>query len=119
MGVVYHARYFEWFEAARTEMLRTSGLPYKDLEKKGILLPVIEAHCFYRRPVYYDELIDVYTELTSANRVRLNLNYEIKDESGRKPRIQGYTVHCYMNRDGKPIRASHELIDLFNRLMSK
>ena len=57
MGVVYHARYFVWFEAARTELLLAMGMPYRQLEARGIFLPVVEVSCRYRKPVEYDELI--------------------------------------------------------------
>ena len=56
MGVVYYANYLEYFERSRTEMLRAAGLPYSELEKKGIILPVSEAYCKYLGPARYDDL---------------------------------------------------------------
>jgi acyl-CoA thioester hydrolase len=75
MGVVYHARYFEWFEAARTEMLRSMGMPYEHMEKEGIFLPVIEAWCRYREPVRYDELVIIRTVLQDVSRLKIKLCY--------------------------------------------
>ena len=45
MGVVYYANYLVYFEMARSEMLREAGMPYGDLEEKGLRLPVVEARC--------------------------------------------------------------------------
>ena len=53
MGIVYYSHYFVWFEVARTELLRTLGWNYRELEASGVLLPVIDASCQYRRPARY------------------------------------------------------------------
>ena len=107
MGVVYHARYFEWFEAARTEMLRSRGKAYDHLEKEGIFLPVIEAYCRFRKPVRYDELIAIKTTIKEVSRLKIRLNYEILDEKNKTQRVEGYTLHFFMDSSGRQIgRAS-------------
>ena len=55
MGVAYHANYFVWFEVARCDLLRALGSTYRDLEARGVMLPVIEARCEYRTPARYDD----------------------------------------------------------------
>jgi acyl-CoA thioester hydrolase len=59
MGVVYHSNYFPWFESARAESIRQLGFTYADMEKMGIIMPVIEVQCRYLRPALYDELLTV------------------------------------------------------------
>lgn len=59
MGVVYHSNYFQYFEVARAECIRSLGITYSDLEKSGIIMPVVEVHCKYLRPALYDELLSV------------------------------------------------------------
>lgn len=56
MGVVYHGNFFTYFEVARVEAIRELGLSYADMEKMGIILPVIEVQCRYLRPALYDDL---------------------------------------------------------------
>lgn len=63
MGVVYHSNYFPWFESARTESIRELGYTYADMEKMGIIMPVIDVHCRYLRPARYDDLIRIKTTL--------------------------------------------------------
>jgi len=53
MGISYYANYFVWFEAARSELFRQLGLPYKDIEAQGIFLPVIDAYCKYMQSTLY------------------------------------------------------------------
>ena len=62
MGVVYHAHVVDWFEAARTEALREAGLPYRELEESGIIMPVVGLEVAYRSSVYYDDLVEVARE---------------------------------------------------------
>ena len=113
MGIVYHARYFEWFEAARTEMIRSMGMSYKELEKSGISLPVIEAFCRYRMPVKYDEHIRIKSVLMEVTRSRIRIGYYVMGEKEDSVRVFGYTVHCFIGSKGRPTRAPEELLSFF------
>ena|ERR1051326_6735836 len=59
MGVVYHGHYFQYFEVARAESIRQLGYTYADMEKMGVIMPVIEVQCRYLRPARYDDLLTV------------------------------------------------------------
>ena len=116
MGVVYHTRYFEWFEAARTELIRAMGKPYRQLEEEGILLPVVEAFCRYRKAVQYDELVRVRTVVENVSKSNLRLEYQVWGENDQLVRAEGYTVHCFMKLSGRPVRASQCLVDFFSKI---
>jgi YbgC/YbaW family acyl-CoA thioester hydrolase len=57
MGTFYYSRPLEWFECGRTELLRCLGLPYAEMEQRGVLLPVVEAHVDYLGRARYDDLL--------------------------------------------------------------
>lgn len=59
MGVVYHGNYFAYFESARAEAIRELGFTYADMERMGVIMPVIEVQCRYLRPARYDDLLTV------------------------------------------------------------
>ena len=103
MGVAYYARYLEWFEVGRTEMLRAHGLTYAEIEKEKVALPVLEAYCKYRKPVRYDQLLRVVSRLHEMPRASLRIDYEIFDEGGELL-AEGYTVHTFINPEGRPVR---------------
>jgi len=63
MGVVYHGHYAQFFEIGRTEAIRNLGYTYKDIESMGIIMPVVDLHTKFLRPVRYDDLITVKTTL--------------------------------------------------------
>jgi len=110
MGVAYHSRYIEWFEAARTDMLREKGLPYNRLEARGFSLPVIEIHCRYFKSVIYDELVTIHTSVKHVNRLKLHLIYNVYGESDDILRADGFSLHCFVNRQGKPVRVDRQLV---------
>ena len=63
MGVVYHSNYFPWFEAGRAEFIREFGMTYADMEKMGVVMPIVDVHCKYFRSARYDELVTIKTTL--------------------------------------------------------
>ena len=112
MGVVYYARYLEYFERGRNELFRELGLPYRELENRGIMLPVIEAHCEYKRGARYDEVIIVKTLLKEPQGVRIRMDYEILDEKEKEIIAKGYTIHSFVNTQGKAIKPPKDFIKL-------
>lgn len=77
MGVAHHAAYAPWLEMARTELLRSAGITYAQLEREGTFLVVTRLECRYRRPVYYDEVVEIRVRARVNGRVRVDHEYEI------------------------------------------
>ena len=112
-GVVYHANYLAFFEAARTELIRAAGRSYADLEREGILLTVVEAHCKYHAPAFYDDLLTVTAAVTRLRRTRIDFAYEVRNESGRLL-CEGMTVlGCLDGSARRPCELPAALRDLF------
>ena len=92
MGVVYYANYFVWFEVARTDLLRSLGWSYREMEEAGVSLPVIEAHCEYSRPARYDDELEIRTAGRLLSPVRMEFTYEVRlaaQADGRGDRADG------------------------------
>ena len=104
MGVVYYANYFVWFEVGRTDLLRQSGWSYREMERDGFSLPVIEAHCDYRQPARYDDELEVRTTGTLLSPVRVRFDYEVVRTADGAVLAGGHTVHASLDR-GRPAAA--------------
>ena len=89
MGVVYYANYLEYFERSRTELLRSAGLPYSELERLGLFLPVSEAHCRYLAPAHYDDLLTLRSWVAEVKGVRLRIESEFHSALARCPDARG------------------------------
>lgn len=77
MGVVYHARYLVWLDMARTEHIRCTGVSYRDIEARGILLAVSEAHVRYRQPAHYDDLVRLRCWVRNVGSRRVTFGYAV------------------------------------------
>jgi acyl-CoA thioester hydrolase len=104
MGVAHHRSHFVWFEMGRTELMRSSGLPYAEVEAQGIFLPVIEASCVYRAPARYDDRLLVRTTLTGLGAARATFSYRIERESDGRVLATGATTHAAVGAGGRPRR---------------
>jgi acyl-CoA thioester hydrolase len=102
MGVVYYANYFIWFEVGRTDLLRVEGWSYREMERDGFSLPVIEARCEYKRPARYDDDIEIRTKGALLSPVRVRFDYEVVRQGDASLLAGGHTVHATLDRDGRP-----------------
>lgn len=117
MGFVHHARYFEWLEIGRTDLIRATGASYRELEEsEGVLFPVVEAHLNYRRSARYDDEVDVKTALVECGRSRLRFEYHLERVEGRISLADGFTVHACIDRRGQLTRIPSRFRDSLARL---
>jgi acyl-CoA thioester hydrolase len=111
MGVVYYANYFVWFEVGRTELLRTLGWSYREMEAAGYALPVISAACQYHRPARYDDELEIVTTGALLSPVRLAFEYGIV--RGDERIVTGRTEHASLNPQGRPVRLPERVREYF------
>ncbi len=119
MGVVYHGNYATYCEVARVEFFRQIGLPYKDLEDNGIMLPVFELNLKYHKPAFYDELLEIETTLVEIPKaVKLKFDYKIYN-SKKELITTAYSVLAFVDKETKkPVRCPQEMTKLLTRLVA-
>lgn len=140
MGITYHARYLDWFVIGRTELLRAVGLPYAQLERSGLLLPVLEAGCRYYTSTRYDDMIKIETRLLRVSRTRMDFAYRVfleshdadsmdlpkrtgtpaaDEESSRRSLIlavDGETRHAFIDGRHRPIDVKKHFPEVWSKL---
>ncbi len=105
MGIVYYGKYFEYFEVARTEMLRAHGLPYAQIEATGFRLPVIEASARYFSGPKYDDLLLVTARMKAIVTSRLEITYEVRQSDSDELVAEGASTLVFVSStSGKPSR---------------
>ncbi len=104
MGTFYNSRALEWFECGRTEYLRAIGCAYTEMERRGVLLPVIEAHVHYTGKARYDDLLQIATSAHLSGKARLRFDICITRVDGEQEIARGYTIHAFVDPSGRPIR---------------
>jgi acyl-CoA thioester hydrolase len=109
MGVAHHASYLVWFEAGRTELIRSGGRSYAQIEADGWLLVVVEARCRYLRPARYDEVLTIRTRVGAVGRATLAFEYEVMRNADGDVLARGTTVHAAVDRTGRARRIPEEI----------
>ena len=119
MGVAYYANYLRWFEIGRTELLRAWQLPYREIESRGLLLPVAEAHCKYAAPARYDHVLIIEASLDPAYKGGLKIDYRILSQDEKTLHATGYTRHAFVNTEGRVIRPPKFMRELIQQRISQ
>jgi acyl-CoA thioester hydrolase len=100
MGVVYYANYLRYFEGARADYWRSLGKSYQDLQAWGVALPVVEAHCAYKRPARYEDVLAIDIELAEVRSASVRFAYVVR--RGGELLAEGWTRHAVIGNDGRP-----------------
>jgi acyl-CoA thioester hydrolase len=104
-GVVYNANYLRFFEIGRTEFMRDWVCSYRDIEERGLILPVTECYSRFKAPALYDDLLLIETSLVELNKFTCRFCYKIsrEQENSTRPKllVKGFTVHASVSREGK------------------
>lgn len=111
MGYAYYSHYSTWFEVARVEALRELGIAYKQLEDRGILLPVKEYRINFHKPAYYDDELLIKTYIKEIPAARFRFEYKVFNEKEELISEAETTLVFIDKKTGKPCRADAELLE--------
>jgi acyl-CoA thioester hydrolase len=100
MGLLHHANYLIYFEQARTELLRSLGLTYRDIEDQGFLLVLTKIEVRYKRPAHYDDVLTIRTFVERTTAVRIDHRYEVSRDGLLI--AEGNTTLACVDREGRP-----------------
>lgn len=101
MQFVYNGKYLEYFEVGRTELLRSVGLPYSEIEKTGYQLPLIEAGVKYKNAARYDDLLEIEAKLHVLYSPKVRIEYVIRRIETQELIAEGFTEHIFININTK------------------
>jgi len=104
MKFAHHSSYIVWFELARIEWMHAQGIDYAELEKQGVLLPVLEVNARYIKPARFDDTLYIKCSLAELPRkARFRFDYEVTRSDGTSL-SNGFSVHSFMNSEDRAIR---------------
>ena len=100
MGLLHHANYIVYFELARTEMLRSKGVSYREVEDSGHFLVIIDLGCKFKKPAYYDDLLTIRTTVARVTHVKIVHEYQVFRNG--ELLAEGHSTLACVDREGKP-----------------
>ena len=110
MDVVYHSNYLIWFETARILMLDEIGMPYSEIEARGLFLPVLTVSEEYKSPARFDDQLEIHLFMKKKPRARIHFDYEVR--RGNELLAIGHSTHGFMDQSGKGQRPPEDLLKL-------
>ncbi len=121
MGVIYYSNYLRYFEAGRTELFRSMGVRYRDLEvQRKLFIPCVEANCQYLAPARYDDLLVVRSWIASVGRASIVFRNTVYNKDlGGKTVAEGFTRHALVNDLWRSVRIPPDLRKLMDPYIQK
>lgn len=99
-GLLHHSTYIVYFEMGRTELLRSRGVSYREVEDSGFYLVVVDLGCKYKKPAFYDDVLTLRTTVAKVSHVKIVHNYQVFRDGTLL--AEGYTTLACIDREGKP-----------------
>lgn len=114
MGFVYHGNYAQYIEMGRLEWLRDLGISYKEMEAKGIMLPVYSLSVRYIKSAFYDDVLSITTSIKKIPSVRIEFEYEIHNQKGELITTAETTLVFIDMKSGRPIKCPNYILEKLN-----
>lgn len=112
MGIVHHSNYIRWFEEARTDVMEKMGFGYKEMERCGVISPVLSVNAEYKSMTYFYDTVLIETKVVSYNGIKLQLSYTVIDKETKEIRCTGESRHCFLNEQGQPVSLKRSYPDI-------
>lgn len=116
MGITHHSNYIRWMEEARVALLDSIGFGYAKLEEAGIISPVINVNCNYKKTTTFPETITIDVSVKTFNGVKMTLEYIMKNDDGIVV-CEAQSSHAFLSPKGTPLRLKNEYPDFYNAVL--
>ncbi|MEG2380910.1 MAG: thioesterase family protein [Oscillospiraceae bacterium] len=117
MDVVHHSRYFPWFEVGRTEFFKDSGMSYAEVEKAGVLLPLVDCYCKFIIGAKYPDDIWIEVSLTKLGVAKCTFEYNVIRCIDDVLLAKGYTTHGFTTTDFSPVNIKKNYPEIYKNLL--
>jgi len=116
MGIVHHSVYALYYEQARVDFIKNFGITYLQLEKEGLMLPLVSLNCNYKKPVYFADEVVVETSVEEIKPAKIKFRYNVYNSDNDLVNT-GYTEHGFVDsKTFKPVNAKKSFAELYKRL---
>ena len=119
MGIMHHSNYVVLYETARTEWLREMGLTYAEIERRGIMSPIIEVHTKFLYPAFYDEMLTIKVSMQEMPTARLIIDSEVYNEAGKLINTGSVTLGFMHASTRRPCRAPEWFVQAVEDYIAK
>ena len=118
MGITHHSNYIRWMEEARVAFLAEIGWDYAKLEEMGIVSPVLNISCDYKKTTTFSDEISIDVTIREFRGVKLFLTYVMKNDKGEIV-CTAESSHAFLDTNGRPLKVKQDFPELYETLMER
>ena len=118
MGIIHHSNYIRWFEEARIDFLEQIGLPYDEMERRGLLIPVLGVSCKYKEAFRYGDEFRIVLNLQGFKGVKFSVTYEVYQKETGELHATGESEHGFVDSTLMPVNIKKVYPDIYERFVS-
>jgi acyl-CoA thioester hydrolase len=108
MGIAHHSNYVIWLEMGRVDFLEQIGIPYSEVERRGVYLVVTNVGVKYRRPARFDDEIILTTRLSALKSRLVRFDYALETPDGGLL-AEGFSEHIATDLEKRSVPIPHHL----------
>ena len=116
-GYVYYGNYAQYYELGGVASMRQIGHTYREMEEKGVIMPVLSMNIKYIRPAKYDDLLTIKTYINSLPETRMSFEYEIYNQDGKLLNKADTTLVFISKETYKPVKAPQWFLEALKKAM--
>ena len=117
MGIIHHSNYIKWMEEARTAYLASTKTDYKAVEEMGIISPVVSLEVDYKKPVKYEDRVDISVWIHAYNGIVMEFKYRFYNQTTNEICTEAHSRHCFL-KNGK-IASLRKAAPEFDRIFTE
>ena len=118
MGIVHHSNYIRFLEEARGDLLEKIGLPYDEVEKKGLMIPVLGVKCNYKFHSTYADTLSIKLKIKEFKGVKMIVEYVITNKETEQLLVTAETSHCFTDKNLKPLNMKKAYPEIYERIIN-
>ena len=117
MGIVHHSNYVRILEESRVDLMAKAGLPFTEVEKMGLMVPVLGVELEYKYPLRFDDEFEVSCTLVEFNGCKFSVKYEVENLTTGKLAVTARTRHCFTDENLVPVRLKKKFPEVYERFL--
>jgi len=118
MSIIHHANYIRWFEEARIDFLERIGIPYDEMERRGLLIPVLGVSCKYKKAFRYGDTFRICMKIQDFKGVTVSVTYEVYHKESGQLHATGTSEHGFVDSNLMPVNIKKIYPDIYECFVS-
>ena len=117
MDIVHHSNYVRWLEETRVDVLEQVNCPFSEIEKRGLMSPVLAVETNYKYPIRFGDEFEIKARMTGFNGCKYELEYEITNITTGLIACAARTKHCFTDDKLRPVRIKKNYPDIYEKFV--